>query len=149
MEETPIHPQMSTHQWAVMGPYVPIGGTDPVKGGSPVTYPRRDIVDAIQYIARTGCQWRALPADSPPWEIVYHYFRAWNRGVDVSRPEAPRHSGGWVPPRPSCGPFDQALYPLRSVMPLSSHARWASAGGSATELQPAGVHGGDDAAVDE
>jgi transposase len=53
-----------------------------------VTYPRRDIVDAIQYIARTGCQWRALPADFPPWEIVYHYFRAWNRDGTLTRMHA-------------------------------------------------------------
>jgi transposase len=35
-----------------------------------VTYPRRDIVDGIRYVVRTGCQWDALPADFPPWPLV-------------------------------------------------------------------------------
>jgi transposase len=40
---------------------VPVGGTQPGRGGRPVSYPRRDIVDAIRYLVRTGCQWDALP----------------------------------------------------------------------------------------
>jgi putative transposase len=37
----------------------------------------REIVDAIFYLIRTGCQWRCLPHEFPPWKTVYHYFRAW------------------------------------------------------------------------
>jgi transposase len=71
-------------EWAIMAPYVPVGGTTTL-GGCAVTYPRRDIVDAIRYVDRTSCQWRALPADFPPWPIVYHYFRAWNRDGTLTR----------------------------------------------------------------
>ena len=43
---------------------------------------KKDIVDGIVYVARTGCQWRQLPNDCPPWKTVYDHFRTWNlRGV--------------------------------------------------------------------
>jgi transposase len=71
-------------EWAVMAAYVPVGGTTTV-GGHPVTYPRRDIVDAIRYVDRTSCQWRALPADFPPWPLVYHYFHTWTADGTLTR----------------------------------------------------------------
>jgi putative transposase len=71
-------------EWAVLAPYVPVGGTT-AQGGRPPQYPRRDIVDAIRYVDRTSCQWRALPADFPPWDTVYHYFRAWSRDGTLTR----------------------------------------------------------------
>jgi transposase len=71
-------------EWAVMAPYVPVGGTT-AQGGHPVTYPRRDIVDAIRYVDRTSCQWRALPTDFPPWDTVYYYFRTWTRNGTLTR----------------------------------------------------------------
>src|SRR5262249_13583309 len=40
-------------------------------------YPRREILDAVFYILRTGCQWRNLPHDFPPWQTVYNTFRNW------------------------------------------------------------------------
>lgn len=40
-------------------------------------YSRRDILDAIFYRERTGCQWRNLPHDFPPWKQVYEYYRKW------------------------------------------------------------------------
>jgi len=43
-------------EWQIIGPLVPVGGTRPGIGGRPVSYPRRDIVDAIRYLVRTGCQ---------------------------------------------------------------------------------------------
>ena len=47
------------------------------RGGRPANHPRREIVNAILYVLRTGCQWRALPHDLPPWKTVYTYFRIW------------------------------------------------------------------------
>lgn len=47
-------------------------------GGRPPTHARRRIVEAIQYVNRTGCAWRQLPHDFPPWQTVYWYFRMWN-----------------------------------------------------------------------
>jgi transposase len=46
-------------------------------GGRPEAYPKRDILNAIFYLLRSGCSWRMLPHDLPPWRIVYHYFRQW------------------------------------------------------------------------
>ncbi|WP_425560891.1 IS5 family transposase, partial [Luedemannella helvata] len=42
-------------------------------------HPRRDIVNAILYVVRTGCSWRQLPADFPPWQTVYWYFARWEK----------------------------------------------------------------------
>jgi putative transposase len=41
------------------------------------TYPLREILDAIFYVLKSGCTWRLLPHDFPPWKTVYHYFRFW------------------------------------------------------------------------
>ena len=38
---------------------------------------RRDILDALFYLAKTGCQWRMLPREFAPWSTVYYYFRRW------------------------------------------------------------------------
>jgi putative transposase len=49
----------------------------PGREGKPARYPRRDVVDAILFLARTGCQWRYLPACYPPWEAVWQQWRRW------------------------------------------------------------------------
>jgi transposase len=54
-------------------------------GGRPVSYARRDIVDAIRYLDHNGVVWRALPVDFPPWRTVYHYFRKWDRDGTLNR----------------------------------------------------------------
>jgi transposase len=62
-------------QWAIIEPLLP-----PVRtGGRPEKHPRRAIVDAILYVVREGCAWRALPADFPPWQTVYWYFNQWEQ----------------------------------------------------------------------
>lgn len=47
--------------------------------GKRAKYPLRQMVNAIPYVARTGCQWRYLPSDFPPWWAVYKRFERWNR----------------------------------------------------------------------
>jgi putative transposase len=49
----------------------------PGREGAPALYRRRQIVDAILFLARTGCQWRYLPACYPPWEAVWQQWRRW------------------------------------------------------------------------
>ena len=49
----------------------------PGREGAPARYPRRQIVDAILFLARTGCQWRYLPPCYPPWEAVWQQWRRW------------------------------------------------------------------------
>ena len=46
-------------------------------GGRPEKHPRRVIVNAILYLVRSGCPWRYLPADLPPWQTVYWHFTRW------------------------------------------------------------------------
>jgi len=47
--------------------------------GRPAVHARRDIVNAIFYVAATGCQWRALPACYPNWNTVHRYHLTWSR----------------------------------------------------------------------
>jgi transposase len=58
-------------QWQVIAPYLP--GYVPGRRGRPPVWPVRRIVEAILYLDRTGCAWRYLPADFPPWRTVYGY----------------------------------------------------------------------------
>lgn len=46
--------------------------------GRPLKYSRRQIVNALLYITKTGCQWRQLPRDFPPFTTVYNYFKKWS-----------------------------------------------------------------------
>ncbi len=45
--------------------------------GRPRDYPIREVVNAVLYICRTGCAWRLLPHDLPPWGLVSYYFYTW------------------------------------------------------------------------
>lgn len=59
-------------QWALIEPHIPAS-----TGGRPRKTDMRDVVDAILYILRTGCQWRYLPIDFPPKSTVWRYFNEW------------------------------------------------------------------------
>ena len=48
-------------------------------------YLRRDVVDAIRHLDRTGCQWAALPADFPHPKLVDHYFKTWTADGTLTR----------------------------------------------------------------
>ena len=76
-------------QWALVAPYIPSAKS----GGRPRTTDVRAVLDAIIYLLRTGCQWRQLPSDFPPWSTVHGYFRGWHM------------AGVWVL-------LHRALYPL-------------------------------------
>ena len=64
---------LSDREWALIAPMLPAAKP----GGRPRTTDLRDVVDAIQYIAVSGCQWRMLPKDFPPVSTVRGYFYAW------------------------------------------------------------------------
>ncbi len=68
-------------QWAQVSRFIPA----PKKGGRPAKYERREITNALLYVARTGCQWRAMPHDLPPWRAVYWYFMAWKKDGTLDR----------------------------------------------------------------
>jgi transposase len=60
-------------EWAVIEPFMPRGA----KRGRPRATMLRAVVDALFYIAQTGCQWRMLPKDFPPYTTVQRYFYPW------------------------------------------------------------------------
>ena len=64
---------LNDKEWAVIEPYVP----KPKTGGRPAEHSRREIINAIAYVLRSGCAWRLMPHDLPPWSTVYDYFRQW------------------------------------------------------------------------
>ena len=64
---------LTDEEWQVLEPLVP-----PIRsGGRPANYARREILNAILYVLRSGCQWRMLPHDLPNWQTVYTYYRNW------------------------------------------------------------------------
>ena len=60
-------------QWAMLAPLLP--GRKAT--GRPPRLDRREVVNAILYVLRTGCQWRYLPEGFPNWNTVYWYFARW------------------------------------------------------------------------
>ena len=62
---------LSDAEWTRLRPYLPI----PKAEGRPRTHSLRDILDAIFYVLKSGCHWRLLPHDFPPWSSVYYHFR--------------------------------------------------------------------------
>ena len=60
-------------EWALIAPLLPPAR----RGGRPRTTDLRSVVDAILYMASSGCQWRMLPKDFPPVSTVQGYFYAW------------------------------------------------------------------------
>jgi transposase len=89
---------LSDSQWHFIKDVVPA----PKPGGRPAKYSRREVVNALLYLRRTGCQWHALPHDLPPWKLVYWYYKGWRdsglleRINDRVRSVVPR--GGLVGP---------------------------------------------------
>ena len=75
MKRTAYRSDLSDAQWEILQPYIPA----PLPGGRPPDYSRREIVNGILYVLRTGCGWEYLPHDFPPWNTVCYYFRAWKR----------------------------------------------------------------------
>lgn len=51
----------------------------PGEMGRPIKHARSDVVNAIFYVAATGCQWRKLPAEYPHWNTVHRYHVTWSR----------------------------------------------------------------------
>jgi putative transposase len=85
-------------EWAQIAPYLP----EPSWTGAPHQHGWRTILNAIFYIVKNGCVWRALPQDFPAWKTVYHYFRQfrrmglWERLNTIIR-EAVREKAGRAP----------------------------------------------------
>ena len=86
---------LTNKQWELLSPLLPAAKP----GGRPRTVELREILNAILYVLRTGCAWRMLPHDLPPWQTVYKYFRGfsedgtWERVHDAMRPNVREGEG--------------------------------------------------------
>ena len=66
---------LTDKQWKMIAPYMELIERKR-------KYPLREIFNAVFYVVKTGCQWRMLPNDFAPWNLVYYYFRKWkNNGT--------------------------------------------------------------------
>jgi transposase len=75
MERKAYPSDLSDAEWEVLQPHIPA----PKTGGRPAEHSRREIVNAILYVLRTGCPWEYLPHDFPPYTTVYDYYRHWSQ----------------------------------------------------------------------
>lgn len=72
---------VTDEQWAILKPHL----TKPHGRGAPRRVDLREIINALFYLSRTGCQWRMLPHDLPLWETVYYYFSQWRDDGTLER----------------------------------------------------------------
>lgn len=86
MERMPYATDLSNEQWALIEPMVTAWKQDRVSRsatGDPGSCDLREVVNALFYQNRTGCQWRLLPHDLPAWSAVFDYFSLWREdGLD-------------------------------------------------------------------
>ena len=73
MTPTTYPTDLTNAQWDKLLPYLP----KPSPVGRPLKWEMRSIINAIFYIVKSGCQWRMLPHQMPPWQTVYSHFRKW------------------------------------------------------------------------
>jgi len=73
--ESPCYPDnVSDKEWNVIKTHLEV--RSPL-GGRPPKYAKRVMFDALLYLLRSGCSWRHLPNDFPPWKSVYTQYRTW------------------------------------------------------------------------
>jgi len=97
---------LSDGEYAYLEPHLPT----PLHPGRPRVHALREILDAIFYAVRSGCQWRLLPYEFPPWQTAYHYFRLWRldgtwEGLNAALRDRLRERAG-RDPEPSAGIID-------------------------------------------
>ena len=101
----PYPSDMTGEQWAILEPLVPVSAL-----GRPRDVEIREVLDAIFYQARSGCQWDMLPHDFPPKSTVFDYFKrwrddgTWQRILDALRQEVRTAAGR--EPSPGAGSID-------------------------------------------
>src|ERR1700737_3647300 len=81
---------VSDPEWEFLVPYLTL-----MHEGAPQReHPLRELFNALRYMVKTGCQWRFLPSDFPPWTAVYQQARRWG----------------------AAGVFEQATHDLRVIL---------------------------------
>lgn len=66
---------LTDEQWKVLELFMP----KPKNDGRPREHELREIMNGIFYVLRSGCSWRSVPHDLPPWDSVYAYYRMWTK----------------------------------------------------------------------
>ena len=95
MTRTSYPSDLTDRQWSIIEPLIP-----PAKpGGRHRTVDMREVLNGILYLNRTGCSWRMLPHEFPPWGTVHYYYRrfrldgSWQRIHDKLREKVRRKVG--------------------------------------------------------
>ncbi len=73
MESRRYTTDLSDDEWRCIGLHLP----GPTGRGRPRLHGSRAILNAVFYVLKSGCPWRLLPRDFPPWKTVYDWFRRW------------------------------------------------------------------------
>src|SRR5260370_21891922 len=100
MERKPYPTDLTDEQWKLMEPFLAVAKP----GGRPRKTDLREVVNALLYLVRSGCQWRMIPHEFPAWRTVYNYYRAWIKDatwdemVAALRLDVREHAGRDLPP---------------------------------------------------
>jgi putative transposase len=81
MARLPYDSDLNAYEQECIAPYV----TQKSGPGRKRTVDIMEVVNAICYLSRTGCQWRLLPHDLPPWQLVAHYYYGWLKDGTLER----------------------------------------------------------------
>jgi transposase len=73
LSRKPYAADVSDEEWAFVAPYLAL--MNPYAPQR--TYPLREVFNGLRYVVKTGCPWRDLPHDLPPWDAVYHQAQRW------------------------------------------------------------------------
>jgi len=115
MESRRYSTDLSDDEWRCVGPHLP----DPTGRGRPRLHGLRAILDAVFYVLKSGCPWRLLPKDFPPWKTVYDWFRRWRIDGTWERlnTELRERLRSWLgrDPTPSAGIVDSQSAKTTSV----------------------------------
>jgi putative transposase len=69
----PYPSDLSDEEWTLLEPLLAASE----RRGRPLKWSLRRVADAVFYLLRSGCVWRKLPREYPPWQTVYYHFRRW------------------------------------------------------------------------
>jgi len=75
MDRKPYPSDLTDTEWRLLEPRVPPAKT----GGRKRTVNMREVMNAIYYVLKSGCQWNMLPHEFPPKGTVYHYYNTWRK----------------------------------------------------------------------
>ena len=106
MNRKPYPSDLTDDQWEELAPLIPLAKP----GGRPRTVDMREVINGALYVLRSGCTWRMMPHDLPPWSTVWGYFRRWRKAGtwerihDALRPKVRELEGRY--PTPSAAIID-------------------------------------------